>query len=149
MKRRNQKVIFRYSTDELQVLSSWTHRIRSLSNSPRTANQEKILLKGVSEGDQDSFTNICREAAALVKNTGHLMKGSPLQRWFSSPCNTVPNQISVKKLLSQHKRKCKHKKHNISSRCCMEHRAPAFLICERVQVCSSWHNLFSRSKDLL
>lgn len=84
MKRRNQKVILKHSQEhssKLQVLSLWRHRICSLSNCPQRANQEIILLEGVSEGEQGSFTNVCREAAE----------------------------------------KCKHKKHRISSRCCMQH----------------------------
>lgn len=96
-------------SDDLQVLSLWRHQFFSLCISPQTANQEKILLKDVSEGEQGSFTDVCREATALVKNTGHLMKGYPFQKWLLSQ-DTVPNQISVNKLLPQHKRKMQTQK---------------------------------------
>lgn len=154
MKRRNQKVILKYfsrtfETFQELIFKNWwapsvilvKTSICSLSTSPQTANQEKILLEGVSESEQGSFTNVCREAAALVKNSGHLMKDSPLQKWPSSHY-TVPNQISVNNLVSQHKRKMQTQETQDKQQVLYGTElstTPAFLIWRGVQVSISWH----------
>lgn len=93
MKRRNQKVILKHSQEhssKLQVLSLWRHRICSLSNCPQRANQEIILLEGFSEGEQGSFTNVCREAAEKMQT----QETQDKQQVLYATHNSLPPQHS-------------------------------------------------------
>lgn len=104
------------------MLPLWRHQICSLSNSPQTANQEK-------KSARRCFRNW---AGIIYRRVQGGCSSSEEHRSFNERLSTSKVVLFITLCLSKSlwsncyfntKEECKHKKHRISSRCCIEHRA--------------------------